>query len=151
MLEGRFGLKINRTKTSVNQVSPDKAEALDFQGYRIRYAADLYGRGHSYLTAHPSPKAMGAERENIREISCPSNGCVPVQDLIGMVNRQLRGWAQYHSKGRPAQCFRRIEHLRFESPVLAPAKAQPTPLPTTGGEDMVAAYDRGPRLRATGG
>jgi len=110
-LEGRFGLKINRTKTSVKQVSPDCAEALDFLGYRIRYAPDLYGRGHSYLTAHPSPKAMAAERENIREIVCPRNGCIPVLDLIGMVNQQMRGWAQYHSKGRPAQCFRRMNNF----------------------------------------
>lgn len=104
-LEGPFELTINRIKTSVKQVSPASPDALDFLGYRIRYATDLFGRGNHYLTAHPSPKAMAAERENLREIICKKHGSLPVHDLIDWVNQQMRGWANYHSKGQPKKCF----------------------------------------------
>ncbi len=104
-LEGRFGLMINRDKTSVKQVSPTTNEVLDFLGYRIWHAPDLAGRGHRYLTANPSPKAMATERQNLREIICRKNSNIPIQDLIRWVNRQTQGWAAYHRKGRPARCF----------------------------------------------
>lgn len=110
-LEGRFGLKINRAKTSIRRVSPVDGEPLDFLGYRTWYAPDILGRRRRYLTANPSPKAMMAERDNIRTIICPTNGCVPIPTLIGRVNRQMQGWAAYHRRGRPARCFSVINHF----------------------------------------
>jgi len=123
-LEGRFGLTINRIKTSVRQVSPASGESLDFLGYRMRYAPDLFGRGTFYLTAHPSPKAMAAERQKLREIISPRWNLVPIQTLIGWVNQQMAGWAAYHRKGQPSRCFfqmnrfvtnRLYRHLRRRS------------------------------------
>jgi len=123
-LEGRFGLTINRIKTSVRQVSPASGESLDFLGYRVRYAPDLFGRGTFYLTAHPSPKAMAAERQKLREIISPRWNLVPIQTLIGWVNQQMAGWAAYHRKGQPSRCFfqmnrfvtnRLYRHLRRRS------------------------------------
>jgi RNA-directed DNA polymerase len=29
-------------------------------------------------------------------------------DLVGLVNEQMRGWAEYHQGGRPARCFWKI-------------------------------------------
>jgi len=104
-IEGRFGLTINRTKTSVKQVTPSTSEALDFLGYRIWHAPDRYGRGNRYLTANPSPKAMKTERQNLRKIINPRMGLVPIQTLIDRINRQMAGWAAYHRQGRPARCF----------------------------------------------
>jgi RNA-directed DNA polymerase len=104
-LEGRFGLTINRTKTSVKQVSPATDETLDFLGYRIWHAPDRFTRGRRYRTANPSPKAMAAERENLRKIICTKNGLLPIEDLVGRVNRQMAGWSAYHQAGRPARCF----------------------------------------------
>jgi len=123
-LEGRFGLMINRAKTSVKRVSPATDKALDFLGYRIWHIPSRFARGCRYLTAHPSPKAMAAEREKIREIICPRMGMVPIPILIDRVNRQMQGWAAYHRKGRPSRCFflmnrfvsnRLFRHLRRRS------------------------------------
>jgi RNA-directed DNA polymerase len=110
-LEGRFGLRINREKTSLRRVTPDTGEALDFLGYRIWYAPDQFGRGRRYLTANPSPKAMAAEREAIRKILCPRNGLLPIRTLIARINEQSAGWAVYHRKGRPARCFYKINRF----------------------------------------
>lgn len=105
VIEGRFGLTINRTKTSVRQVTPATTEALDFLGYRIWHAPDRYGSGRRYLTANPSPKAMKAERQNLRKIINPRMGLVPIPTLIDRINRQMWGWAAYHRMGRPARYF----------------------------------------------
>lgn len=110
-LEGRFGLTINRTKTSVKQVTPVSGEALDFLGYRIRYAPSRFQGGEHYLTAHPSPKAMATERQNLRKIISPMHGMLPVPTLIDLVNQQMAGWAAYHSKGRPTRCFSLISRF----------------------------------------
>jgi RNA-directed DNA polymerase len=110
-LEGRFDLTINRTKTAVRQVSPASGEALDFLGYRMRYTHDLFRKGKYFLTAHPSPKAMAAERQKLREIIKPSAGMVPIPALISRVNQQMQGWAAYHRAGRPECYFRRMNRF----------------------------------------
>lgn len=104
-IEGRFGLTINRSKTSVKQVTPATTEGLDFLGYRMWHAPVRQRRGTRYLTANPSPKAMKAERQNLRQIVNSRMGLVPIRTLIGRVNRQMAGWAAYHREGRPARCF----------------------------------------------
>jgi RNA-directed DNA polymerase len=111
VLEGRFGLTINREKTALKRVSPDSADSLDFLGYRIWHAPDKFGRGYRYLTANPSPKAMAAERDALRAIICPRNGLVPIPTLIARVNEQTAGWAVYHRRGRPARCFWKINRF----------------------------------------
>ena len=123
-LEGRFGLTINRDKTTVRQVRPDRSEGLDFLGYRIWHAQGFLRPGERYLTANPSPKAMQAERRALREIIHPRYGWMPLQDLICRVNRQTRGWVAYHRLGRPWRQFWKlntyiecslIRHLRRRS------------------------------------
>lgn len=107
-LEGRFGLTINRAKTAVRRVSPDRSDGVDFLGYRIWHAPDRYGRETRYLTANPSPRAMAAEREKLRAIIDRRHSCMPIAQLIKRVNEHLAGWRAYHTKGRPAACFRQL-------------------------------------------
>ena len=133
-VEGRFGLKINRSKTAVRQVSPDRADGLDFLGYRIWHAPGYLRPGARYLTANPAPKALAAERQRLREIISPRSNWMPIRDLIGRVNRQTAGWGNYHRKGRPFRQFyqlntfierRLISHLhrRSQRPYRPPAGA----------------------------
>ncbi len=123
-VEGRFGLTINRTKTSVRQVTPDRSDGLDFLGYRIWHAPGFLRPGERYLTANPSPKAMAAEREKLRKIINPRQNWMPIRMLINRVNRQTAGWGVYHRQGRPFRQFyqintfvelRLIGHLRRRS------------------------------------
>jgi RNA-directed DNA polymerase len=109
-LEGRFGLQINREKTRVVRIEPVSGEVLDFLGRRKWYAHDLHGRGTRYFTEEPSPKAMEAERRSLRKIVCFKNGRLPIDQLIGQVNRQMAGWKAYHDRGRPRRCFRMMNN-----------------------------------------
>jgi RNA-directed DNA polymerase len=131
-VEGRFGLTINRTKTSVRQVSPDRADGLDFLGYRIWHAPGFLRPGERYLTANPAPKALAAEREQLRTIISPRSNWMPIRNLIGRINRQTAGWSAYHRQGRPFRQFyqlntfierRLISHLqrRSQRPYRPPA------------------------------
>jgi RNA-directed DNA polymerase len=123
-VEGRFGLTINRTKTSVRQVTPDRSDGLDFLGYRIWHAPGHLRRAERYLTANPTPKAMKTQRENLRKIINPQKNWMPIPLLIDRINRQTAGWGTYHQKGRPFRQFfkintfvmlRLIGHLRRRS------------------------------------
>ena len=123
-VEGRFGLTINRTKTTVRQVTPDRSDGLDFLGYRIWHAPGFFQPGRRSLTANPSPKAMAAERECLRKIISPRMNGLPIRILINRVNRQTAGRSTYHREGSPFRQFyqinsfvecRLINHLRRRS------------------------------------
>jgi RNA-directed DNA polymerase len=123
-LEGRFALTINRNKTRVIVLGPEGKEGLDFVGYTFRYEWDRFGRGTRYLTAVPSAKAMAHRKEELRKLTGKEKVFVPIDELVGQVNRQLRGWKQYFSYGRPSRAHRVInayvveqltKHLRRRS------------------------------------
>jgi RNA-directed DNA polymerase len=107
-LEGRFALTINRKKTRVIELSPDTEDRLDFVGYSFGYEWDRFGRGRRYLTAVPSDKAVAFRKEELRKLIGPKTGCVPIKELVGQVNRQLRGWKQYFSYGHPRRAHRTV-------------------------------------------
>ena len=109
LLEGRFGLKINRDKTRVVKLRPDETgESLDFLGYTFRYDRDRQGRPHRYLNVFPSKKALERERQKLREMTLPKMCFKPVVDLIAETNRHLKGWSNYFKRGYPRAAFRQI-------------------------------------------
>ena len=109
LLEGRFGLTVNREKTKVVKLR-EEGVSLDFLGYRFRYCRDLQGRGWNYLNLTPSPKSLQRERDKIREKTGPRQCFKPVKELIGEINRQTRGWSQYFDLGYPRKAFRDLNH-----------------------------------------
>jgi RNA-directed DNA polymerase len=107
-LVGRFALTINRKKTRVIVLKPDREDSLDFVGYTFRYEWDRFGRGRRYLTAVPSEKAVAHRKQELRKLTDKKKSFVPVVELVGQVNRQLRGWKQYFSYGRPRRAHRAV-------------------------------------------
>lgn len=114
LLEGQFGLKINRDKTRVVKLRTDEpGESLDFLGYTFRYDKDRQGRPHRYLNMFPSKKALVRERQKLGEMTGPKMCFKPTRGLIAEVNLHLRGWANYFSRGYPRHTFRQINaHVR---------------------------------------
>jgi RNA-directed DNA polymerase len=114
LLEGRFGLKVNRDKTRVVRLRPDETgERLDFLGYTFRYDRDRQGRPHYYLNMHPSEKALGRERQKLHEMTGPKMCFKPVVVMIAEINRHLKGWSNYFAQGYPRGAFRQINaHVR---------------------------------------
>lgn len=106
-LEDWMGLEINREKTRV--VDLKKAgERLDFLGFTFRYYRDLKGQDHRYLNVSPSKKALSREREKLRQMTSRHLCFQPIPDMIGGLNRHLKGWANYFSFGYPRVAFSQI-------------------------------------------
>jgi RNA-directed DNA polymerase len=110
-LEGWLGLQINREKTRVLNLQ-QPGQSLDFLGYTFRYDRDQYGRGtRRYLNLQPSRKAMARERQALRQLISLHQSHTPLPELIGRVNRNLRGWSNYFKLGYPRQAFRHLNHF----------------------------------------
>jgi RNA-directed DNA polymerase len=110
-LEGWLGLQINREKTRVLELRIP-GQSLDFLGYTFRYDRDQYRRGtRRYLNLQPSRKAMAREREALRKLVNPQQSHTPLPELIGRLNRHLRGWANYFGLGYPRKSFRDLNHF----------------------------------------
>jgi len=119
-LEGWLGLKLNREKTRVVDLKQEGA-SLNFLGYTFRYQRDRQGRERRYLNVSVSDQALKRARQRVHELTDRSMSHRPVPQLVGALNRYLRGWANYFSYGHPRRAFhavnaqvhsRLVQHLR---------------------------------------
>jgi len=109
-LEGWLDLQINRDKTRVLDLR-QPGQSLDFLGYTFRWDRDQYGRPQRYWNLVPSRKAMAREREALRGLINPHQSHTPLPELLGRVNRHLRGWANYFGLGYPRASFRHLNRF----------------------------------------
>ena len=109
-LEGWLELQLNREKTRVLDLR-QPGQSLDFLGYTFRQDRDQYGRPQRYWNLTPSRKAVARERETLRGLINPGQSHTPLPELIGRLNRHLRGWANYFGLGYPRGVFRHLNHF----------------------------------------
>jgi len=109
-LEGWLDLQINREKTRVLDLR-QTGQSLDFLGYTFRYDRDRYGRPQRYWNLGPSDKTMTRERETLRQLINAQQSHTPLPELIGRLNRHLRGWANYFALGYPRTAFSDLNHF----------------------------------------
>ena len=106
-LEGWAGLKINRQKTRIVKLSA-KDQRLEFLGYQIGLAPDLKTRKHYYWRLEPSAKALRRELDKLRDMTAARHSGTPLPELIGQLNRHLKGWANYYRLGHPKVTFQKV-------------------------------------------
>lgn len=109
-IEGWLGLKINREKTRVVNLR-EQGQTLDFLGYSFRLDRDLHGKDKRYWNMHPSKKSLAREREKLRGMIDKKRGFDPLPELIGQINRHLKGWANYYRPGYSRCAFRHINRF----------------------------------------
>jgi len=106
-LEAWMGLEINREKTRVVNLL-EKGASLDFLGYTFRYQRYLRVSPRRYLSLHPSKKSVARMRETVRQRTSRRQNLKSVPRIIGELNKQLNGWANYFRQGYPRMAFREI-------------------------------------------
>jgi hypothetical protein len=78
-------------------------------GSQIGLAPVRADRRRHYWRMEPSHKAMRREVDRIWEMTAPKYGWKLLPELIGELNRYLKGWANYYRLGQPRQAFQRSE------------------------------------------
>jgi RNA-directed DNA polymerase len=108
-LEDWLGLELNKEKTRVVEVAM-RGQSLDFLGYTFRFERCRYRGNHRFLSMHPSEKAVQREKAQLREMTSSKQSFRPIGDLIQSLNRHLRGWGNYFSRGYSSGAFRHLNH-----------------------------------------
>jgi RNA-directed DNA polymerase len=121
-LEKWLGLELNRDKTRVVNV---REESLDFLGYTFCYVNSRLYPGTKVLSQRPSAKAVQRQKDGLRWLTSPAMRTVPVTELIGRINRQLRGWGNYFGRGYWKDAFHEInEHVQVRLAIHLRNKSQ---------------------------
>jgi RNA-directed DNA polymerase len=101
----RVGLVLNRIKT---RICCAHQESFDFLGYSfgVQY---LFGSGRKYLAAYPSVASVRRLKAKLRRMVGSHLSWVSEENLVGDVNRVLRGWTNYFSYGTLWKACVRLE------------------------------------------
>lgn len=86
-----LSLRLNETKTKIVDA---REESFDFLGFSFRVRPGRKS-GKLYPHVEPSKKSAKRIRSRIKTLTGRKRTMVPLPDLIGEVNRSLRGWSQY--------------------------------------------------------
>lgn len=87
----RLGLTLNETKTHVVDA---KEDGFNFLGFTLQMSQGTK-TGNWYPNVRPSDKAVGKIMAKVTDLTRRELTCIPLEDVVGSVNRSLRGWAGY--------------------------------------------------------
>jgi RNA-directed DNA polymerase len=106
----KLKLTVNEQKTRLCRL-PE--ETVDFLGYTLGRNYDCR-TGESYLGPRPSRKKIDRLCGAISELTETRKAWRDVEELMGRINRKLRGWSNYFRLGTVSKVYRNIDsHTRY--------------------------------------
>jgi group II intron reverse transcriptase/maturase len=104
-----LGLELKPAKTRIVHLR-EGGEGVDFLGFHQRWVRGrTAGSRHiAFLARWPSRQAMQHARDRVRELTARDRLRWPIEQIVGDLNRFLRGWAGYFRYGNSTVQFDRI-------------------------------------------
>jgi len=111
-LESR-GLRLNEEKT---RVLDSRENSFEFLGFTFRWQRS--SKGTDYVHTEPSAKSRQRLRDRLREMTPRSSTWKRPHEMVGEMNRVVRGWGNYFAHYHYGEVFRhmqRFTHRRLRS------------------------------------
>jgi RNA-directed DNA polymerase len=104
-----MGLEPKQAKTRIVRLT-EGGEGLDFLGFHHRWvrSRDARFKHVEFLARWPSRQAMQHARDRVRELTGRDRLRWPIEQIVGDLNRFLRGWAGYFRYGNSTVQFDQI-------------------------------------------
>ena len=107
----RLDLKLNTDKT---QVVNTWDEALVFLGFELQMRKS-WKSGKYYPHVQPADKSVKKIKQAVKEVTGRTYTSIPMDDIIMLVNRRLRGWSNYfhfRNSSRRLSCVKNFVETR---------------------------------------
>ena len=106
-LLGELGLEVKDAKTRIVHLK-EGGEGLDFLGFHHRWVRARKAKHVTFLARWPSDKAMQHARDRIRQLTMRPRLLLANTQVVGEINRFLRGWPSYFRYGNSVWQFTKI-------------------------------------------
>lgn len=103
-----MGLRLSPEKTLITHID----EGLDFLGWHLQRHRKR-GTNRFYVYTYPSRKAVQAVMAKVKTLCRKTGTGLPLDTLLVLLNRMLRGWCAYFRLGVSSATFQYLSHYTW--------------------------------------